>query len=62
VSFTPRPLHSQGNSPRYPLHRKRDGSKSRYGRGDEEKTSVPLPGIEPNPPARSLVAIATEIS
>jgi hypothetical protein len=47
VSFTPRPLYPQGNSPSYPLERKLDGSQSRSGRGGEEKNSQPLPGIEP---------------
>jgi hypothetical protein len=37
VSFTPRPLHPSGKSPRYPLHLRLGGPQSRSGRGDEEK-------------------------
>jgi hypothetical protein len=47
VSFTPRPLYPQGNSPWYPLDRSLGGPQSRSGRGGEEKNSQPLPGIEP---------------
>jgi hypothetical protein len=32
ISFTPRPLYSQGKSPLYPLDRRLGGSQSRYGR------------------------------
>jgi hypothetical protein len=41
VSFTPRPLYSQGKSPWYPLDRRPGGPQSRSGRGGEEK-STPL--------------------
>jgi hypothetical protein len=54
-----------GKSPWYPLDRKLGGPQSRSGRGGEEKNSQPPPGMEPlNPhrPARSLVAIPTELS
>jgi hypothetical protein len=37
VSFTPRPLYSQGKSPWYPLDRRLGGPQSRSGRGGEEK-------------------------
>jgi hypothetical protein len=40
VSFTPRPLYSQGNSPWYPLDRRLGGPQSRSGRGGEEKTYI----------------------
>jgi hypothetical protein len=47
VSFTPRPLYHQGNSPCYPLDRRFGGPQSRSGRGGEEKNSQPPSGIEP---------------
>jgi hypothetical protein len=47
VSFTPRPLYSQGKSPWYPLDRRLGGPQSRSGRGGEEKNSHPPPEIEP---------------
>jgi hypothetical protein len=47
VSFTPRPLYSQGKSPWYPLDRRLCGPQSRSGRGGEEENSQPLPGLEP---------------
>jgi hypothetical protein len=47
VSFTPRPLYSQGNSPWYPLDRRLGGPQSRSGRGGKEKNSQPLPRFEP---------------
>jgi hypothetical protein len=65
VSFTPWPLYPQGKSSCYPLDRRLDGTQSHSGRGGEEKNSQSPPGIEPkNPdrPARSLVAIPTELS
>jgi hypothetical protein len=37
VSFTLRPLYSQGKSPRYPLARRLVGPQSRSGYGVEEK-------------------------
>jgi hypothetical protein len=50
VSFTPRPLYPQGNSPWYPLDRRLGGPQSRSGRGGEERNSQPPPGIEPYNP------------
>jgi hypothetical protein len=47
VSLTPRPLYSQGKSPRYPLDRRPGGPHNRTERGGEEKNSQPEPGIEP---------------
>jgi len=47
VSFKPRPLYSQGRSPWYLLDRKLGGLQSCSGRGDEEKNTQPLPGIQP---------------
>jgi hypothetical protein len=47
VSFTSRPLYSQGKSLWYPLDRRLSGLQSRSGRGGEEKNSQPLPGLEP---------------
>jgi hypothetical protein len=49
VSFTPRPLYPQGNSPCYLLDRRLSGPQNRSGRG-EEKNSQPPPGIEPLEP------------
>jgi hypothetical protein len=46
VSFTPRPLYSQGRNPWYPLDRRLGGPQSRSGRGGEEKNSQPPPGLE----------------
>jgi hypothetical protein len=36
VSFTPRPLYSQGKSPWYPFDRRLDGPQSRSGRDDDD--------------------------
>jgi hypothetical protein len=47
VSFTPRPLYSQGKSSQNPLDRRVGEPQSRSGRGGEEKNSQPPPGIEP---------------
>jgi len=47
VSFTPRPLYSQGDSLWYPLDRRLDGPQNLSGHGGEEKNSQPLPGLEP---------------
>jgi hypothetical protein len=46
VSFTPRPLYSQGNSPWYPLDRRLGEPQSRSGHNGKEKNSQPLQGIE----------------
>jgi hypothetical protein len=47
VSVTARPLYLQGKSPwRYPFDRRLGGPQSRSERGDEEKNSQPLPGLE----------------
>jgi hypothetical protein len=56
-SFTPRPIYPQGKISRYALGRRVVGPQSRYGRGGEEKNSLPLPGIECRRQARSLVSI-----
>jgi len=40
---------SQGKDPRFPLDRRLDGPQSQFGRGGEEKNSLPLLGIEPQP-------------
>jgi hypothetical protein len=47
-------LHPRRNSCRYPLHRRMGGLRSRSGRSGEEKNFLPLPGIEPRCPSRSL--------
>jgi len=47
VSFNPRQLCPQGKSPWYPLDRRLGETKSRSGRGGEEKNSQHLPGLEP---------------
>jgi hypothetical protein len=36
-----------GKELRYPLDRRLGGPQNRSGRGDEEKSSQPLPGFEP---------------
>jgi hypothetical protein len=41
VSFTTRPLYSQGKSPWYTLDRRLGGPQSRSGHGGEEKNSQP---------------------
>jgi hypothetical protein len=46
VSFTPRPLYTQGKSPRYPQDRRLGGPQSRSGHGGEENNSQLLPGLE----------------
>jgi hypothetical protein len=46
VSFTPRPLHPQGNSPWYPIDRRLSRPQSWFRRGGEEENSQPLPGLE----------------
>jgi len=47
VSFTLRPLYSQGKNHWYPLDRRLGGPKSWSGWGDEEIKSQSLPGLEP---------------
>jgi hypothetical protein len=47
VSFTPQLLYPQEKSPRYPLDRRLGGAQSQVERGSEEKSSHPLPGLEP---------------
>jgi hypothetical protein len=46
VSFTPRPLYSQGKSLWHSLDRRLGGPQIRSGQGGEEKSSQSLPGIE----------------
>jgi hypothetical protein len=46
VSFMPRPLYPQVKRPWYELNKRLSGPQSRSGRGDEEKTSKSLPGIQ----------------
>jgi hypothetical protein len=47
VSFTLRPFYFLGKSLPYPLNRRLGGPQSRSRRGDEEKNSQLLPGLEP---------------
>jgi hypothetical protein len=51
VSFTLRPLYSQGNSPRYPLYERLDGALSSSGCYGKKKTLVPAgnrtPTVQP---------------
>jgi hypothetical protein len=44
--YSPRPLDPPGKSLWYPLDRRLGGHQSPSGRGDEEKNSHPLPGLE----------------
>jgi hypothetical protein len=46
VSFTPRPLYSQGKNTWYPLDRRLGGPQSRSGLGGEEINSKPWSGLE----------------
>jgi hypothetical protein len=55
-------MEVSGHGPRYPLDRRLGGPQSRFGHSVEEKNSQPPPGIEPDHPACSLVAILTELS
>jgi hypothetical protein len=48
VSFTPRPLYSQGKRTWYQFDRRLGGSQGRSGRGGEEKNSQSPPGLEPS--------------
>jgi hypothetical protein len=52
VSFTPQPLYPQGKIPWYQLDGRLGGPQSRSGRGGEQKSSLPPPGIEPQNPDR----------
>jgi hypothetical protein len=62
VSFTSRPLHPQGKSPKYPLHRRLGGPQSWSERDGEEKNSQPLPKLEP-PIIQSVIQpYTTELS
>jgi hypothetical protein len=61
VSFTPRPLYSQGKKPWYPLYRRLGGPQSCPGHGDEEKNSHPPPGIEPYNPDRPASKIISYV-
>jgi hypothetical protein len=65
VSFTPLPNCSRGNSPRYPFDRRLGGTASQSGRYEEDKKYLAPAGIEPTipgRPARSVVAMPTELS
>jgi len=57
VSFTPRLLYHQGKSPWYPLCRRLGGPQSFSGRGGEEKSSQPLPGLDPR-----IIQYTTQLS
>jgi hypothetical protein len=62
VSFKPQPLCPRGKSPRYPLDRRLGGAQNRSGhRGDNEIPSCPLPVLNPERPAHSLVSILTAL-
>jgi hypothetical protein len=54
ASFTPRPLYSQGKSPRYPLDKRLGGPKSRSGRCGVEKITCPCREWNPESSARSI--------
>jgi hypothetical protein len=65
VRFTPLWNCIRGKSPRYPLDRRQGGTESRSGRYGEDKKYLAPAGIEPtilDRPARSVVAIPTEVS
>jgi hypothetical protein len=46
MSFTPRPLYSQGKSSSYVLDRMLGGPQNRSGRGGERENSHPHPELE----------------
>jgi len=50
VSFTSRPLYTQGESPWYPLDRRLGGPQSCSRRNGEEKNSQPLAGNQTQNP------------
>jgi hypothetical protein len=56
VSFTPRPLYRQGESPLYPLDRSLDEPQSSSGCGGEEKNSQPRRESSPRTPIVQSVA------
>jgi hypothetical protein len=60
VSFTPRPLYSQGKSPWYPLDRRLGGSQSRSGRGGDEKNSQHLSELELRIIQRNIKLLAVD--
>jgi hypothetical protein len=65
VNFTPPSLYPQGKRLQYSSDRRLGGPQSPSGHGGEKKHSHSPPGIEtlnPDRPARRLVAIATELS
>jgi hypothetical protein len=62
VSFMPRPIYPQGNSPQYLLDRRLGGPQSRSGCGTETKNFQPPPEIEPRSSSPWPVAIPTELS
>jgi hypothetical protein len=49
VSFTPRPIYSQGKSRRYAFGKRLGGTQSRCGRGDVDKKYLSRPCRESNP-------------
>jgi hypothetical protein len=59
VSCTPWQLCSTGKNHHHPLGRGLSGPQSRYGRGGEKIKSLPLPlaGINPGRPGRTLVTM-----
>jgi hypothetical protein len=57
VSFTPRQIYYQGNSPRNPLYRWLGWPQNRSGRCGEEKILLPLPGITVKPSRMLLVKV-----
>ena len=61
VSFTPRSVHSRAKNLSYPLSGRMDGRFSQCGRFGEEKSLLPLPGIEPCTGSH-LATIPTDLS
>jgi hypothetical protein len=56
VSFTPRPLYSQGKGPWCPLDKRLGGPQSRSGRGGKKKNSQPRRESNPRTPIVQPVA------
>jgi hypothetical protein len=62
VSFIHRQLNPSGKEPWYPMDRRLGGLQSRSGRGGEEESSKPLPGLQTSTIQPVAQRYATELS